>query len=181
MKKVIIISVIVALISLIVFFVLRYFKSMKTQTENEDKGFVATQRETAKQIVRDLWTKGLNPAMDYSLKIHILESGHFSSNIFKKTNGAGTLAVKKVYPYGWTSLKSFWDANPNRKPIGYYTSLNGLSYLTFKELKDSIASVATIVANKIQTKGHAGYYYSNNKNKADKYLAKINKIDLSEY
>jgi len=64
-------------------------------------------------------------------RIYRLETGNFTSNIYKRTGAAGMIAFDNIFPYGWNSLQTFWENNNKYEPIGIYESENGHSYLQF--------------------------------------------------
>jgi len=69
--------------------------------------------------------------------IYRIETGNFTSNIFKNTKGAGVLAFKKTKPYGHNE-KLFKDVFTT----GIYSSKNGLDYVKFFTLLDGFKFVA---------------------------------------
>jgi hypothetical protein len=54
-------------------------------------------------------------------RIFRLESGNFTSGQFLGTYSPGMEPASPIYPYGWNSLKDFWDSNNPYKPIGIKT------------------------------------------------------------
>lgn len=73
--------------------------------------------------IKDLYRK---PA---AIKVEALfrnETRHFKSGNYAVTLSPGMEAVKRPdgsalpYPYGWTSLRKFWDENPQYKPTGLH-------------------------------------------------------------
>lgn len=66
-------------------------------------------------------------------RIFRLETDHFTSTGYVKTGAAGMLAFAPEYPYGFNSLKSFWDNNPEFAPTGIWEDKRGYKYLKFKD------------------------------------------------
>lgn len=66
---------------------------------------------------------GIHIAQDAE-RIYRLETNHFKSGQFKNTYSPGMEVGKgkTTYPYGWTSLKPFWDKFPQYKPNHLYTT-----------------------------------------------------------
>lgn len=62
-------------------------------------------------------------------KIYKLETGNYTSTIWKKTKGAGAEASNTQFPYGWSNFTTFWSI-PWLRPIGLY-SVNGNNYIKF--------------------------------------------------
>src|SRR5271157_3427062 len=60
------------------------------------------------------------PIVENCEKIYRLETNNFLSGQYTGSYSAGMEPASGVtaYPYGWTSLQSFWDSNPLYKPVG---------------------------------------------------------------
>lgn len=109
-------------------------------------------------------------------RIYRLETAHFTSNIFNQTNGPAIVAFSDNYPYGWTSLKVFWDVNEKYRPSGIYFSPNGWKYVKFPNIEAGVFSTAEILKKKASQGKHAGYFFSNNEIAANDYRDKLLQI-----
>ncbi len=110
------------------------------------------------------------------------ETAHFTSGCFLKCFCPGMEAVKKPdnsvlpYPYGWTSLREFWDTNPNYKPTGIHLQVENDSammksrgeraFIIFPSLEAAVMTVAFRLKNK---GWDTGAWSSNDKAAQDKY------------
>jgi hypothetical protein len=70
-------------------------------------------------------------------RIYRLETGNFKSGNYLSTGSAGMVAAGAAPNYGWNSLQTFWNANPDFKPLGtvrwYVLRENQtIPYLAFK-------------------------------------------------
>lgn len=117
-------------------------------------------------------------------KIYRLETAHFSTNNFKNTFGAGFEAAKNYYPFGWNSLKSFWDAHPNLAPKTFYSQNENVQkdisgsgklkkFLIFPNLTGGIRAVCEILSYR---GNDVGRYFSNDIKSQEQYRNKISKI-----
>ena len=113
-------------------------------------------------------------------RIYLLETGHYSSNIFKKTNGAGTIAFAEKFPYGWSMLADFWTKNPDFAPTGKYLSVNGFQYLIFPSVLAGQKAVAEILKKRAAQGLNAGAYNSLNEAEAAEYLQRLLSISIPE-
>ncbi len=161
-RELIYILLVLVFISLIIGTILLYQYIMRKRNTkkfpgSENVSFVpATEAsiKSALQKVKDMY--GKETAINVE-KIFRWETRHFQSGGFKNTNAPGMEAVmvtnsegKKVpksYPYGWTSLKSFWDANPKYKPMGIYTTPENVTgiikpFLIFPTIEGSMLTLA---------------------------------------
>ena len=117
------------------------------------------------------------------------ETAHFKSGNFAITFSPGMEAVKLPngsvlpYPYGWTSLKEFWENNPNYKPIGLHMQVENSSralksrgeraFIKFASIESSFMTVAY----RLQKKGwNTGAWFSNDKTKQKNYSDYLLKI-----
>jgi hypothetical protein len=73
----------------------------------------------------------------YVEAIYRIETGNYTSNIYKNTKGAGVLAFRKRKPYGHKE-KLFKGVFTT----GIYTSTNGFNYVKFFTLLDGFNFVA---------------------------------------
>lgn len=112
------------------------------------------------------------------------ETAHFKSGNFKICFSPGMEATKETYPYGWTSLKSYWDLHPEHAPIGLYKQVENSSRMmasrgerTFIKFPNLDAAMIT-VAERLKAKGgNTGAWASNNiesQKKYSDYLLRIN-------
>src|SRR5699024_175583 len=104
-----------------------------------------------------------------------LETGHYTSKIYKKTLGAGMIATKSTFPYGWTSLVQLWSV-PKNKPTGLYTSQNGNNYIKYPTLKAGVKAVIATLERYNRQGGSAANYGSQDPN----YLDKLNSFDATD-
>jgi hypothetical protein len=97
-----------------------------------------------KEVLQGLKNSGYDlTALRFTEKMFRLETGHLTANIYRKTNGAGAIAVKNERPYGFTVLKN----NPDIKTTGTYLSSNGYNYIKFATLKDGVKFVYEYITN----------------------------------
>lgn len=95
----------------------------------------------AYQIAALRWGKD-NAAL--AERIYELETGHYKSEQFKNGYSAGMVAFSNTYPYGWDTLKDFWDKHPYLKPVGLWnTTVNGkaYSYLKFPTFRAALMAL----------------------------------------
>lgn len=105
-------------------------------------------------------------------RIYRLETNHFKSDQFKKTGSAGMLSFSPFYPYGWNSLKEFWDKNPEYKPVGTNYSFSSFSYLAFPNYGGFYT-----LAEVLKSRGNnPGKWYSTDEDKISEYNEKIKNI-----
>lgn len=112
-------------------------------------------------------------------KIYRLETAHFTSGQYLRTGSAGMLATagsNYQYPYGWTSLKSWWDTNPLRKPIGTvrWKSKSGKIY-HYIAFPGALGFLALAEILKIRN-NNAGSWYSTQPAQQAEYEAKLANI-----
>lgn len=119
------------------------------------------------------------------------ETRHFKSGNFAKTYSPGMEAVKRPdgsvlpYPYGWTSLRTFWDENPQYKPTGLYMQVENDSgqaksrgeraFIKFP----SVEAAFITVAKRLQMKGWdtgAWFADANHPDKQAQYRDYISRI-----
>jgi len=129
--------------------------------------------------IKDLYGK---PA---AIKVESLfrnETRHFKSGNYAATFSPGMEAVKKPdgsvlpYPYGWTSLRAFWDNHPNYKPVGLHHQVENDSAMMKSRgerafiVFPSIEAGFMTVAERLRNKGwDTGAWASNDKAAQDKY------------
>jgi hypothetical protein len=106
------------------------------------------------------------------------ETAHFKSNGFKLTNAAGMEATTKKFPYGWTSLKNYWQIQKDAAPVGLknMTDIGGrnVNFLVFPTF---FAFVRTICKHLQNKNWNFGAWYSLDEQKQITYLQKINSIN----
>lgn len=119
------------------------------------------------------------------------ETRHFKSGNYAATFSPGMEAVKKPdgsalpYPYGWTSLREFWDQNPQYKPTGIHLQVENDSgqaksrgeraFIKFP----SVEAAFMTVAKRLQMKGWdtgAWFADANHPDKQASYRDYITKI-----
>lgn len=187
MKKLLIILVVIIVLLAIVYFYQSYkINQMKKQAENipnapgsnvtdtfiHEPGDYLKEDQNLKAIFENIKnTYGKDIAVNVE-KIMRLESGHFSSAQYKNTGSAGMLAFADTYPYGWTSLKEFWDKNPRIKPTGIGYTFGKYKYLAFPNY-GGFYSLAEILKRR---NNNAGSWYSTEPEQQAEYIAKLNTI-----
>ena len=126
---------------------------------------------------------GLNHAKRLE-QLYRNETSHFKSGNFKVTLSAGMeVGSKTEYPYGWNSLKPFWDSNPQYAPIGTFSQAENTSALakkrgvrTFIQFGSIEASMMT-VAELIKLRGgNFGRWFAS-QDLPDKIQAYNNELD----
>lgn len=111
------------------------------------------------------------------------ETAHFKSGNFIKTLSPGMESTKDTFPYGWSSLESFWLVNPQYKPIGVFKQVENSSALaksrgvrSFIQFENCIASFMS-VAHLINIRGgNFGRWFAT-KDHPDKIAAYNNELD----
>lgn len=113
------------------------------------------------------------------------ETAHFKSEGFAVSLSPGMEATVNVYPYGWSSLKDFWDGNKQYAPIGLHKEVENSSammaarkeprtFIVFQNLEASMLSVAFLIAKR---GGDGGSWFSVSDEAARaKYNAVLNSI-----
>jgi|SRR5208282_1019601 len=113
-------------------------------------------------------------------KIFRLETNNFLSGQFTGSYSPGMEPAAGVtdYPYGWTSLQPFWDANPDYTPTGLdnFTE-NGTGiykpYICFPTVEAAIYTVC----EKLRLNGNdPGAWFSTDPTLKANYVAKLNNI-----
>ena len=105
------------------------------------------------------------------------ETAHFKSDGFKLTNGAGMEATKKTFPFGWTSLRPYWNLQPDAKPIGLKRLTDiGNRTVDFLVFPTFFAFVRTLCKHLENNGWNFGAWYSLNKQNQITYLEKINSV-----
>jgi hypothetical protein len=143
MNKKIIIIILLALIILGIIFrkrlVLLYYKSFQIVSDNEISN--------AFKNLSSIFSKEI---MQNAEKIFKLETNYYSSDGFKKTFGAGMESFSGAYPWGWTSMQSYWDSFNKYKPLGTVlltenTTGKQVYYLSFKSFEAGLFAVCKIL------------------------------------
>ena len=106
------------------------------------------------------------------------ETAHFTSGAFKKTFSAGMEATKTTFPYGWTSLSSYWKLQPDAAPLRDFAKMTDIgnrkvNFLKFKSFLGALKTVAKVMDNR---NWNAGTWYSNDIEKQKEYSAKIDTV-----
>lgn len=113
-------------------------------------------------------------------KLFRWETAHFKSGQFKKTYSPGMEKHGNVYPWGWASMKPFWDANNWAKPVGWVAMHENAGaqadaeidyFAKFPSFKAALFSVCEYIE-----KYGAGRWYSTNAESQASYLDKLNTI-----
>lgn len=74
------------------------------------------------QVAFSKLTQDYGPQMAKIIeRIYRLETAHFTSGQFKKSNSAGMLAHGNNYPYGWAAQRNLWDNDYSMRPVGIVT------------------------------------------------------------
>jgi hypothetical protein len=139
-----------------------------------EKKMKANQNLSSGKVTDD---KALAEAIE---RIYILETANYTSNIFKKTNGAGILAFGTDYPFGWNMLEKFWTDNPTMEPSDFYFSPNGLTYLVFPTVLAGQKAVGEIVKYRVGRGESIGAYFSLIESEQQAYLKKLLGITIPE-
>lgn len=106
-----------------------------------------------------------------------LETAHFKSGQFQKGYSPGMVASGMVYPWGWSSLKTFASAmnlSPDQFKITPPFAPSGFKYVMFPDFIYSLAFVAWFIKNK--RNGVVENWNSLDTAKANAYRAKLNQI-----
>lgn len=118
-------------------------------------------------------------------QIYRNETGHFKSGNFIKTLSPGMEAFSETEPYGWSSLKDFWEKNKNYAPTGIFKQVENSSgmlesrgerkFIVFPTIEASMMSVAFVIMSR---GGDGGAWFSISdqaqRDKYNNYLAQIN-------
>lgn len=123
---------------------------------------------------------------EMAIKIEALfrnETRHFKSGNFLTCFSPGMEATLEFYPYGWSSLKPFWDKNEKYKPVGIHKQVENSSgllasrgertFIKFPSLEAAMLTVAERLKNK---GGDTGAWFSNNPDSQKKYREYLLKI-----
>jgi len=178
MSKIKIIIIVVTVIALL-FLIYYVTRKSKTRTFINEKGEMETKKEQftdkgAKEALAEIEKAYGKINACITERMFILETGHYKANIFKKTGGAGMTAPNSNYPYGWGSMRSFWDSNKELKPEGTTGKLsNGFNYIVFPTLKAGMFATAEKLR---QNNLNAGRWFSKNEKLIAEYNEKIIKI-----
>jgi hypothetical protein len=125
-----------------------------------------------------------NEVLQNAERIYRLETNNFKSYSFGETHGAGVEAFSNNYPYGWNSIKKFWDKFPLYKPHKIIASKENIQkeiegsgkikrFIVFPSLEAGIATICEIL---ISRQNDVGKFFSNDKTKQNLYRLKISKI-----
>jgi hypothetical protein len=114
-------------------------------------------------------------------KILRLESGNFTSGQFLGTYSAGMEPASPTYPYGWNSLKNYWDTHPEYKPIGIksYTENGTGIRKQFIQFSTVEAGVFTLCQWLTIFENNPGRWFSLNISEQTSYNEKISKINAT--
>lgn len=116
---------------------------------------------------------------DNAIKVEALfrnETKHFKSGNFQICFSPGMEATVENYPYGWSSLKPFWESKPEYKPIGIHEQIENSSGLLASRGERKFIKFPTLeaamltVAFRLNNKGwNTGAWFSNNPESQKKY------------
>lgn len=150
------------IIGLTVVIVLYYFFFVRKMV-----GKLVNERDAIKRIAEEY---GIETARNVE-KMFRLETNHFKSQGYKKTNGAGMEAVRPVFPFGWSS-KYFVGVNYSNDLVSM-TDSGGrkVKFIKFDTVYDGMK----VIANWLQTH-RVGNWYSNDPAKQQQYENKIANI-----
>ena len=128
--------------------------------------------------------------LDHAKRIEQLfrnETAHFKSGNFKVTFSAGMeiAPTKTSYPFGWTSLKDFWDINPHYKPTETFSQVENTStllksrgartFIVFPSIEASMMTVSHLI--KIRN-NNFGAWFSKNAVQQLAYVKELDKIKV---
>lgn len=111
-------------------------------------------------------------------KIFRLESANFTSGQFVKTFSPGMEKFSDSYPYGWHSLRIFWDENLDFKPIGLekFTENGTGKTKYFIKFKSVTAGLMTLCYFLSLHENNAARWFSTNADSQKVYNDKLAKI-----
>jgi hypothetical protein len=114
-------------------------------------------------------------------KIFRLETNNFLSGQFTGTYSPGMEPATLTYPYGWSSLKPFWDDYPEYKPIGLknYTENGTGINKPFIQFPTPEAAIFTVCNRLVLNGNNAGAWFSNDEIAQATYEAKLTNINAS--
>lgn len=107
-----------------------------------------------------------------------LESGHFKSENYKKTGGAGMEVFGSSYPFGWKTAAEYWKNKPSHKPTGTLTMKENKTgkqktFLVFPSVTASLMTTAYVISKR---DWNAGAWFSKIASEQEKYNKAINSI-----
>ncbi len=121
-------------------------------------------------------------------QLYRIETGHFTSGQWKKTLSpgmeiaGGTTSTKNTFPFGWSSLQKFINANPNYIKENFYvarvnenTTNIGKTYVGFPDVETSFMFISWFIKN--IRNGRFGYWKSLNESSALSYENALNTIN----
>lgn len=112
------------------------------------------------------------------------ETAHFKSKQFGLTYSAGMEVPDgiKKFPYGWTSMKKFWEDNPNFAPVGWVTmhenagdqaDKNADRFVKFPSFKAALFSLCEYL---VKYGNNAGRWYSTDAAAQARYEDKLRTV-----
>jgi len=105
-----------------------------------------------------------------------LETAHFTSVGYRLTNGAGMLKQDLNFPYGFTSLRTFWNSNPEFAPTDII-NMRGSDGMYYDYLKFKGNGQLYTIAEFLKTHGNnAGRWNSTEQAQQDYYNNIISNI-----
>ncbi|GAB4296430.1 MAG: hypothetical protein Kow0068_20890 [Marinilabiliales bacterium] len=148
MKKKLIIYLSLVIVFFIIILILINYKKKTMKVETIQEVFFNIKKQYGVDIAKNVE------------KIYRLETGHFTSQGYFQTKGAGMLAFEVNYPYGWENMRNYWGVNPEHAPTGFVT-MTGCdgkqhNYLKFK----GFGGFYTLAEFLKQNGNNAGRWYS---------------------
>jgi len=167
----------VVVLLLIIAFVLILARKMKPNVVTSANSTPANMEQIINGF-KFLIDKGYDKAFVADIeRLFRLETAHFKSGQFKKGYSPGMVATGMIFPYGWSSLKTF--ASAMNLPSGLFPITppfppSGFKYVMFPDFLSSIAFVAWFIKNK--RGGVVEQWNSLDPATASRYRAKLNEI-----
>jgi hypothetical protein len=114
-------------------------------------------------------------------RIYRKETAHFTSGQFRMTFSPGMERFSNSYPFGWTSLKPFWDDKPEYKPVGFSGHTENKTGITkyFIIFKTVEAGVFTLCEFLEMHNNNGGRWYALDTSLQQKYNSELVKINPS--
>lgn len=108
-------------------------------------------------------------------KIFRLETNHFRSGQYLGTFSPGMEKFSALYPYGWKSLKPFWNKFPEYAPFDFLPFIENRTgktkfFLKFKTLEAAFLTLCFFLEI---NNNNPGRWYALDKNMQDEYNNKI--------
>lgn len=111
-----------------------------------------------------------------------LETAHFKSRQFKKSYSPGMEPTSEKFPFGWSSLRDFWEKNPQFRPDGIIqenenpgatgTGKGLKKFISFPTFDAAVNSVAYL----LNKRGNIATWYSLKEDMQQLYLKTLSTI-----